>query len=505
MRYAYGVTAALLIGGATLSLMTGFPAGAQVAQNDASKLNDVLPRGAAQTSFAPLVKQLQPAVVYIATRQRVQVEPDAISQFFGATPQTRQAGALGSGFIISPDGYVVTNNHVVTLNNQGVADSITVKLPDGSDYTARIVGRDQQSDIAVLKIDAKKPLPYVEFGDSAKSQAGDWVLVIGNPFGLGGTVTAGIISSVFRNTGTGAYDHYIQTDASINSGNSGGPMFDMHGQVIGINTWIVSPSGGNVGIGFAIPSDIAKPIVEKLKNGMAIQRGFLGLTPQPIDDDMADSLNLPHNRGELIQSVLPGKGAALAGIEAGDIITRIDGKDISPDNTVSTVIANTEPGSKVRVTVLRSGKTIELTATVGKRPSDADLAKINLASEDTDQQAQQSDQQASPDKEGPVEKSLGLAVTALTPQNAPRLGLPAATRGLVIVGVDPSSDAALKGLKPYIVILEAGGRPTNTKADLEAAVRAAIASGREAVQLRVQVPGSPSGYIAVRLLRPAPK
>ncbi|MEO7915911.1 MAG: trypsin-like peptidase domain-containing protein, partial [Novosphingobium sp.] len=318
MRYAYGVTSALLLGGAALTLTTGLPAGAQVAQNDAQNMQAVAPRSGAPASFADLTAQLQPAVVNIATRQQVQVQTtNPLAEMFGMSggggTQTQQAQAQGSGFVISPDGYIVTNDHVITAGGQGLADTITVKMADGTEYPAKIVGRDTASDIAVLKITPGKTLPFVKFGQSAKARAGDWVIAIGNPFGLGGSVTSGIISAVYRNTGSGAYDHYIQTDASINSGNSGGPMFDMAGNVIGINNWIIAPSGGNIGIGFAIPSDVAAPIVDKLRSGAAIERGYLGVVVEPVDDDLADSLGLQHDHGGFVQRVEPAQGAAKAG------------------------------------------------------------------------------------------------------------------------------------------------------------------------------------------------
>ena len=226
VRYAYGVTSALLLGGAALSLVTGLPVGAQVAQNDDAQMRGVVPRPGAPESFADLTAQLQPAVVNIAVRQKVEVPTSPMAQILGRGGQARLAEGAGSGFIISADGYVVTNNHVISLDQQGVADVISVTLADGTEYTARLIGRDTDSDIALLKIDAPAPLPFVKFGDSGKARAGDWVIAIGNPFGLGGTVTSGIISSVNRSSGSGAYNHFIQTDASINSGNSGGPMFD---------------------------------------------------------------------------------------------------------------------------------------------------------------------------------------------------------------------------------------------------------------------------------------
>ncbi|MGI8944539.1 MAG: trypsin-like peptidase domain-containing protein, partial [Qipengyuania sp.] len=271
MRISYGLTATLLAGGAAISLATGNPAGAQVAQNDDAQIARVVPRAGAPASFADLTQQLQPAVVNISTRQRVEVS--TANPFAGTPfeelfnrrrgqqetePQYREGQSLGSGFIISADGYVVTNNHVVSPTGRGTVEEITVTMPDGTEYAAKLVGNDVDSDLAVLKIDRGEPFPYVTFGDSSQARPGDWVGAIGNPFGLVGTVTSGIVSAIQRNTGTGgAYDRYIQTDASINRGNSGGPLFDMGGNVIGINNAIFSPSGGSVGIGFAIPAEIA--------------------------------------------------------------------------------------------------------------------------------------------------------------------------------------------------------------------------------------------------------
>ena len=327
----------MLLGGAALSLVSGLPAGAQVAQNDESRMQGVVPRAGAPASFADLTAQLQPAVVNIAVRQKIKAENPLAAMLGGGAPQ-RLAEAQGSGFIVSADGYVVTNNHVISLDRENPADAVTVTMPDATEYTARVVGRDTDSDIAVLKIDAKSPLPFVQFGQSSKARAGDWVIAIGNPFGLGGTVTSGIVSSVNRNTGSGAYDHYLQSDASINSGNSGGPMFDMRGNVIGINNWIVAPSGGSVGIGFAIPSDTAKPIVDKLIAGKAIERGFLGVAIQPLTDEIADSLGLAHNRGELVRAIQPGMPAEKAGMKPGDIVVKVNSVPVTADRTLSGIV-----------------------------------------------------------------------------------------------------------------------------------------------------------------------
>lgn len=505
MRYAYGITSALLLGGAAVTAITGIPAGAQVAQNADQQMQSIVPRQGAPSSFADLTAQLQPAVVNIATRQRVQVQQNPLAQIFGGgAPQTREAQALGTGFLISADGYVVTNNHVITMDNQGVADSITVKLNDGQEYNARLIGRDQQSDVAVLKIDANRSLPFVEFGNSDQARAGDWVLAIGNPFGLNSTVTAGIISNINRTTGNGAYDHYIQSDASINQGNSGGPMFDMRGRVIGINNWIIAPGGGNVGIGFAIPANIARPIVEQLKTGAPIERGFLGVQLVGIGDDLADSLGLPAGRGEFVQTVQPGKGAEQAGIRPGDVILKVGGRDVTADQSATAIIFNTRPGTRVTIDLLRDGRQMQVTATVGRRPSEDELRQAQIQ-RDPNQQGGQGQQQGGEFKPGgsPIEQALGVTVTPMTPDIASELGFAAGSRGLVILGVDPSSDAAAKGLRRPFVILEAGGRAVGSKEELEAAIRAAQSANREALLLRVQPPGYAASFVPIRLRQPA--
>ena len=329
VRYAYGLTGAVIAGGAAISLVTGNPAGAQVAVNDDARMAGMVPRDGAPASFAELTEQLQPAVVNISTRQRVEVasNPFAGTPFadlFGRRggqqqqrPRTQEGQSLGSGFIISQDGYVVTNNHVVSPSGRGTVEEITVTLPDGTELPAELVGNDEASDLAVLKIERGDPFPFVRFGDSSQARVGDWVIAIGNPFGLGGTVTSGIVSSVLRNTGTGAYDRYIQTDASINRGNSGGPLFDMQGNVIGINNAIFSPSGGSVGIGFAIPAEIAAPIVAQLTRGEAIERGYLGVGISPVADDLADALGLDDGTGEFVGQVTPDSPALPRGYPAG--------------------------------------------------------------------------------------------------------------------------------------------------------------------------------------------
>ncbi|WP_198045989.1 Do family serine endopeptidase [Novosphingobium aquimarinum] len=510
VRYAYGLTTALLIGGATISLVTGLPAGAQVAQNESSQISRMVPRSGAPASFADLTEQLAPAVVNISTRQRVQVQqqnnPFAGTPFadlFGGQgqggPQTREAQSLGSGFIVSADGYVVTNNHVISAGNRSAeVESITVTMPDGTEYPAKLIGKDPQSDLAVLKINAGKAVPFVKFGDSANSRVGDWVIAIGNPFGLGGTVTSGIISAVYRNTGQGgAYDRYLQTDAAINRGNSGGPMFDMSGNVIGINNAIFSPSGGSVGIGFAIPAETAAPIVQKLIRGETIERGYLGVRIQPINEDLADSLGISHNKGEFIQMVEPGGAAAKAGIQAGDVVIEVDGKEVTRDQTLSFLVANTAPGKRIPIKLIRNGRTMTVNATVEQRPSDDQLAQQQF-----DPDAEQEDDQFSnpqPQGEGVAEQALGISVIPLTPQIARQLGASTDTQGVVVSAVDPSSDAGQKGLRRGDIILSSNYQDVTSPEALEKTVRSAKGSGRDALLLRVQRRGQPATYIPIRL------
>jgi len=506
------VTTALLLAGSALTLATGFPAGAQVAQNDTAQMQNVVPRAGAPTSFADLTQQLQPAVVNISTRQRVKVQnqnPFAGTPFGdlfgggqgGGGAQTREAQSLGSGFVISADGYVVTNNHVITADGQGEVESITVTMTDGTDYPAKLVGRDAASDLAVLKIGGTKPFPFVKFGDSRHARVGDWVVAIGNPFGLGGTVTAGIISAVYRNTGTGsAYDRYLQTDASINRGNSGGPMFDMQGNVIGINNAIFSPTGGSVGIGFAIPAEIAAPIVDKLRNGVAIDRGYLGVRIQQLSDDLAASLGLAKKRGEFIQSVEPGQGAAKAGLQAGDVVVKVDGKDVTPDQTLSFIVANTEPGKRIPIELIRNGQRLTVNAVVGKRPSEEELAAAQTFDPDSQDDPNSFAQPGTKPQSGPaVQQALGIAAVPLTPVIARQLGVSEDTKGVVITAVDDSGDAAAKGLQRTDIILSANYKPITTAAELEAVVKQAKTENREAVLLRIQRRGQPAIYVPVRL------
>ncbi len=508
MRYAYAITSALLLGATAATLALQSPGNAQNAQNEPGSIAAAsAPRPGAPMSFADLAARLQPAVVNISTTQRVQVNANPLAgtpfgDLFGGgdanggRPVTREAQSLGSGFIISTDGYIVTNNHVISGGEgpgAAAVSAIKVTLPDRTEYDATLVGRDPTSDLAVLKIKATN-LPFVRFGDSTKTRVGDWVVAIGNPYGLGGTVTAGIVSALHRVTGQGgAYDRFIQTDASINQGNSGGPMFDLNGNVIGINSQIYSPTGGNVGIGFAIPAELAWPIVEKLKGGMTVKRGYLGVGIQPLDEGIADSLGIEKNHGELIARVEPGEAADKAGIKQGDVVVKVNGREVTPDQTLSYLVANQSVGSRVPIEVIRDGRRQMLTAVLGERPSEEKLAGLgNGPKQGLDPEDEKTSQTA-------TRESLGLALQTLTPDISRQLGLNAAMKGVVIGAVDPSSDAAAKGLQRGDVILSVNYKLAVSPADIAAAATAAKSAGRANVLLFVQRGNLPARYLAVKL------
>ena len=506
VRYAYGVATALLLGGTAFSLATG-SAGAQVAQNAPAVM---APGGAPQT-FADLSARLQPAVVNISTRQRVPVrtQADPLEEFFrrfgfpdgqqpgqggggGSGPRTRETGSLGSGFIISADGYIVTNNHLIqSASGNGTVDQVTVTLTNRREYPARIIGRDSASDLALLKIEGQN-LPFVNWGDSTRARVGDWVLAIGNPYGLGGTVTAGIISALHRGiTGAGAYDRYIQTDASINMGNSGGPMFDLSGNVIGINSALISPTGASVGIGLAIPAELAKPVIDSLRRGQRPSRGYLGVGLQPLDENIAEALGLPKDRGEIVRSVQPNEPAARAGIQQGDVILRVNNQEVNPDQTVSYLIANTPVGSRVPVDLIRNGRRMTLQVTVQQRPTEEELAR---------QLGVDQDQETTPeggDRAVPAEATLGLSLQPLTPQITRALSLPADARGVVITAVDPNSDAAQKELQRGDLIVTINGQAVTTPAQVRTEVDSARRAGRKSVLLLIRRGNLPPRYIGL--------
>jgi serine protease Do len=513
VRYAYGVAMALLIGGTAFSLATG-QAGAQVAQNEPGTAM-LAPRPGAPMSFADLVAKLQPAVVNISTKQRIPVkaQADPFEQFFrqfdptqpqggdnsgssgggGAQPRTREAGSLGSGFIVSPDGYIVTNNHLIQgLTGTGTVDTVTVTLTDRREYTARIIGRDDTSDLALLKIEGRG-LPFVRWGDSTRARVGDWVIAIGDPYGVGSTVTAGIISAVHRGGFTnGAYDRYIQTDAAINMGNSGGPMFDLQGNVIGINSALISPTGASVGIGLAIPAELAKPVIDSLMKGQRPQRGYLGVSLQALDEDLAPAYGLPKDSGEVVRTIVPNGPGARAGLQQGDVIVKVNGQAVTPDQTVSYLIANTPVGSRVPLEIIRSGKRATVTVQVGDRPTEEALARISGGG-DTGTQGDSGSATTTP------QRALGLSLAPLTPDLGRAANLPATARGVIITAIDPNANAAEQGLQRGDLIVSVNNQAVATPAQVIAAVDAARKAGRSSVLLLVQRGTAPALFIGINI------
>lgn len=493
---------------------------APVAQNATPPAVPIDPPGGAPRSFAELTARLAPAVVNVSTTQKVPVRnrvrglppgsplEDLFRRFQeqqteDGEPVTREANSLGSGFIISADGYVVTNNHVISAD-QGrggrpsadapVVESITVTLADRTEYEAKVVGRDPLSDMALLKIDAKG-LPFVDFAPGDNTRVGDWAIAIGNPFGLGGTVTAGIVSALHRNIG-GQFDRYIQTDASINQGNSGGPLFDLQGNVIGINTAIFSPTGGNVGLGFAVPAEVARPIIQQLKISGTVKRGYLGVGIQPVTKDIADALGLPKDRGEIVATVEPTGPAARGGIKVRDVIVRINGQDITFENTLSFVIANTPVGTTIPIELIRDGQRRNVNVTIAQRPSEAIVqARAGNAPEDEEQAAPDEEKQAAE----AARQSLGITLTPLTDAIRTQQKLEADTKGVVIAGIGPNSDAARKGLQRGDVIVSINQMPTTTPAEAAAAVDAARKAGRDTVLLQVRRGAGPARLLGVKL------
>lgn len=439
-------------------------------------------------SLAPLAKKLSPAVVNISTTQTVKgpqgvplpkvPKGSPFEEFFedffnkrgGAQQLDRKVSSLGSGFVIDGvEGLVVTNNHVI----EG-ADEIIVNFSDGSKLKVdKVLGKDPKSDLALLKVTPKKPLADVKFGSSATLEVGDWVLAIGNPFGLGGSVSVGIISAKSRDINSGPYDDYLQTDAAINKGNSGGPLFNMDGDVIGVNTAIISPTGGSIGIGFAVPSDTVVAVVDQLKQFGRMRRGWLGVKIQTVNEDIAETLGVPDNMGALISAITPDSPAAKAGLEVGDVIMKFDGKDVTTMRGLPKIVAQAPIGKAVDVEVLRKGETKKLSVTVGLM-------------EDDDAPATEEGGAPAPGAAPATVSLLGMKLTTLTDDNRRKYNLEAKVQGILVDDVDPASPAAQKGLKPGDVIIEAAEESVSKPEDLSKAVEKMKAVGRKAVLLRVE-------------------
>ncbi len=395
-------------------------------------------------------------------------------------PHGRRANSLGSGFIVDPSGFVITNNHVIDG-----ANDITVILTDGTKLKAEVVGKDSKIDVAVLKVKPDHPLPSVPFGDSDKMRVGDPVMAVGNPFGLGGTVTAGIVSARNRNIDNGPYDNYLQTDASINKGNSGGPLFDMQGEVIGINTAILSPSGGSIGIGFATPSDTVVPIIAQLREFHEVRRGWLGVRVQPVTDDVAAALSLGKARGALIAEVDAAGPAKPAGLKQGDVIVSFDGHEVRDSHDLPKLVASALVGKAVTVSVLRDGKPQDLTVTLGRL--DAPIKKASL------------DQPAPADAPKPaVQQAFGLGLVPLDDAFRKQYGIKDSVKGVAVTAVDATSPAGGK-LKPGDVVVEVNQIGVGDPADVASKLQAVKDGGKPTALLLVSNPQGDVRYVAVGL------
>nr|WP_244493635.1 Do family serine endopeptidase [Aureimonas sp. AU4] len=450
------------------------------------------PRMVGPASVADLAERLSNAVVNISTSQKVdgaEASPgpavpkleapqgSPLQDFFndllqgGGDNDAQRVQSLGSGFVIDPSGIVVTNNHVIAD-----ADEITVNFADGTKLDAKIVGIDPKTDLAVLKVEPKVPLSSVAFGDSDKVRIGDWVMAIGNPFGLGGTVTVGIVSARGRNINAGPYDNFIQTDAAINRGNSGGPLFDMYGNVVGINTAIISPTGGSIGIGFSIPSLLAQNVVSQLREYGEMRRGWLGLRLQAVTDDIAEGLGLPSARGALVAGIVP-KGPSDNGeIKVGDVVTRFDGRDVATSRDLPRIVAETPVGKAVEIGILRK--------TAVDRPIETVNVQITLGRlEDSDKEVASAEQkpgdapaaQAAP---MPDAATLGMRFSDMTPELKTRYELADELSGVVVTDVAPESAAADKGIEAGAVVKEIAQEPVTTADDAKAKLTKLRADGR---------------------------
>lgn len=414
-----------------------------------------------RTSYADVVEKTSPAVVRIDAERRTTVEPQQFpfnDDFFKdmipqhSQPRQEMERGVGSGVLVTADGTVLTNHHVIDG-----AEKITVTMQDNRRFTAKVIGSDQPSDLAVLKIDGAG-LPFLNLGDSDNVRVGDIVLAIGNPLGIGQTVTAGIISAKGRQTGLsdGTFEDFLQTDAPINRGNSGGALINLAGELIGINSQILSTSGGNIGIGFSIPSNMAKSVMEQLINNGKVKRGMLGINIQDLTEDVAKSLELGDVRGVLVNNVRPGSAAEKAGLKRGDVITAINGEKVDSGNVLRNKIAASQPGSEISLTVFREGKEFEAKAT---------LDEFDLARNDSENDA--------PTGEGapPVGK-LGLSLKPLTPELARQVGAPKNTQGLLVVDVDSSGAAAESGILHGDIVIEINRKPVPTLEAAESAIQA---------------------------------
>lgn len=464
--------------------------------------------GSGPGSVADLAQGLLDAVVNISTSQSVASQgagpqapqtPDGapFQEFFddffegdGSEGGNQKVNSLGSGFVIDPSGYVVTNNHVIED-----ADDIEVVFPNGDKLKATLVGTDKKTDLSVLKVEPKAPLKAVRFGDSRQMRIGDWVMAIGNPFGLGGSVTLGIISARGRNINAGPYDNFIQTDAAINKGNSGGPLFNMSGDVIGINTAIISPSGGSIGIGFAVPTELAENIVNQLIEFGETRRGWLGVRIQPVTDDVAESLGLDSARGALVSGVVEGGPIANGEIRAGDVILRFDGQPVTEMRDLPRAVAESPVSKEVDVVVLRDGQEETVKVTLGRLEDSAD-DPAQTSEETVEPEDGQTPDESETDQQGAVE-ILGMTLAALDEEQRQAFSIADSVEGVVITAVQEGSEAAKKGLKAGEVIVEVGQDFVDGPAAVKERVDVLKSEGRRNAHLMVADPTGALRFVAV--------
>ena len=485
LRTSRGLIAALLFGTA----IGGAATWAASSQSFAAEPLSVTPVNP-QAGFAPLVSRVKPAVVQIATvsqtsagsdNQALQQMPDIPAPFGdmfrhyfdqqGRGGSMAEQHALGSGFIIDPAGYIVTNNHVV----DGAHD-VSVTLTDGNKYQAKVIGRDAKTDLALLKIEAGHALPYVAFGDSDNEHEGDWVVAVGNPYGLGGTVTAGIVSAHGRDINSGPYDDFMQIDAPINPGNSGGPLFNQSGQVVGIDTAIYSPSGGSVGIGFAIPSNVAKDIVAQLRDHGKVARGFIGVQMQPLTQALAKAVGLPNDQGVLVDAVTEGAPASRADLHQGDVITQFDNKPIKGTRDLALAVADTPADKTVNMTVWRENRPRSVKITIGSQ----EQTHVASATGDTGM------------------KPVGMSLEPLTPDTRSQLNIAPGIGGVLVGQVTPGSNADESGVQAGDIIERVSGNAVRTPDQVAEAIHAAERQKKQAISLLVLRDGVTS-YLGLQL------
>jgi serine protease Do len=503
------IAAIAMSSAAAVALLTGIHTGTATTPPPAAPVV-----GAPSSGYADLIERVMPAVVSVTVERIASPETVTGPREFGG-PQGPQGGgdremferfmerffgergmqpfqgpqgpqmprgnmpmaAAGTGFIFDPAGYIATNNHVITD-----AADVTVTMYDGREYSAQVVGSDRDTDLAVLKIDADQDLPFVEFADTDSVRVGDPVIAIGNPFGLGSTVTAGIVSAKNRVIGAGRFDDFMQIDAPINHGNSGGPTFNLDGKVIGVNTAIQSPTGGNVGIGFAIPADLASEIVADLQDDGQVERGWLGVHIQGLDEDLAAGLNLDAPKGALVAQVAPGSPAADAGLEQGDVVLSYNGQAIDQVRDLTRMVADTDPGTDAKVVVWRDGQERALDVEIGEMTADEQVAA------------------ATPEEAADNSAKLGVALAQLTPEAKRSMELGDDVEGAVVTDVQPGSPAAEKGLQRGDVIVEADHKKVTEPKTVSDAVREAAERGDETILLLVKRDGQ-DRFVAVRLER----